>query len=164
MHAVRRLRPCPLLSPGKESKSVGVLKKLEKLRLCIFSHKTPNVRKSEKTSKRGKARPDKFKGVEPRTGSPNHTMRKLLVVAVLALLAPLSLVHAQGTMAKKPMMSGKMMGGKKMMGKKKHKKMTGKGMMGKKSMMKKTSMPMRDSKGRFMKKGAMSSSSMMKKQ
>jgi len=84
-------------------------------------------------------------------------MRKLLVVAALALLAPLSLVHAQGTMAKKPMMSGgKMMSGKKM-GKKKHKKMMGKGMMGNKSM------PMRDSKGRFMKKGAMSSS-MMKKQ
>jgi len=90
-------------------------------------------------------------------GSPNHTMRKLLVVAALALLAPLSLVHAQGTMAKKPMMSGgKMSGGKMMMGhkkgKKSHKKMMGHKMMGKKSM------PMRDPKtGRFMKKGAMSS-------
>lgn len=73
-------------------------------------------------------------------------MRKIFAVALMAILAPLSLAHAQTTMAtKKPMMGGKMMPGRKMSGKKMRTKKMSSKMMGTKKM------PMRDSKGRFMK-------------
>ncbi len=80
-------------------------------------------------------------------------MRKILAVALLAILAPLSLVHAQTPMTtKKPMMGGKMMSGKKMSG---SKMMMGKKKMSGKKMSSKKMMPMRDSKGRFMKSSSM---------
>lgn len=85
-------------------------------------------------------------------------MRKILAVALLAILAPLSLVHAQTPMTtKKPMMGGKMMSGKKMSGKKMSgsKMMMGKKKMSGKKMSSKKMMPMRDSKGRFMKSSSM---------